>query len=186
MRSRRTPTRTPTDARTAAPTAPRRRTRIRSTATGDGAGDACDRFPLDAANDADGDGRGADADNCPWTANPSQADWNANRRGDACDRASLVGIDRATVRGRRLLVARAIRPPELAATAWRLLVERRVCVGSRRRWARPRTVVGQRKPSAGTVSVALTLAPGRYRIRAVLRGARFDAARSQLRLVTVR
>ncbi|MEA2331004.1 MAG: hypothetical protein QOH58_1142, partial [Thermoleophilaceae bacterium] len=38
-------------------------------ADGDRIGDACDRFPDDRANDADGDGRGADEDNCPAVAN---------------------------------------------------------------------------------------------------------------------
>jgi Concanavalin A-like lectin/glucanases superfamily/Thrombospondin type 3 repeat/Lectin C-type domain len=51
----------------------------------DGAADACDRCPADAANDADGDGHCRDADNCPALANVDQSDADADRAGDVCD-----------------------------------------------------------------------------------------------------
>jgi hypothetical protein len=41
---------------------------------GDALGDACDPCPADPLNDADGDGRCAQADNCPFISNPDQAD----------------------------------------------------------------------------------------------------------------
>jgi hypothetical protein len=40
---------------------------------GDGLGDACDAFPRDAADDADGDGIGADVDNCPRCSTRSRS-----------------------------------------------------------------------------------------------------------------
>lgn len=65
---------------------------------GDDAGDPCDACPDDpnkAApgacgcgvpdDDADGDGLAACVDNCPDTANPSQADGDDDGAGDACD-----------------------------------------------------------------------------------------------------
>ncbi len=55
---------------------------------GDGRGDACDACPLDAANDADGDGVCGNVDNCP-IANPDQADSDGDGRGDACDACPL-------------------------------------------------------------------------------------------------
>ena len=53
---------------------------------GDGVGDACDRFPDDAANDRDGDGVGAPGDNCTTVANADQSDRDADGAGDVCDR----------------------------------------------------------------------------------------------------
>ena len=67
---------------------------------GDGTGDACDddrdgdgvpnsddTFPDDPTEtaDQDGDGTGDNADNCPTTANPTQADLDGDGTGDACD-----------------------------------------------------------------------------------------------------
>jgi hypothetical protein len=56
---------------------------------GDGTGDACDLCPLDAQNDADGDGVCGDDDNCPTMPNPDQADADGDGLGDACDICSL-------------------------------------------------------------------------------------------------
>ena len=58
---------------------------------GDGKGDACDKCPLDAHDDADGDGICANADNCPTVANPDQTDTNGDGIGDACDSHFAVG-----------------------------------------------------------------------------------------------
>ena len=51
----------------------------------DGAGDACDICPNDAANDVDGDSVCGDVDNCPAINNPDQADIDGDGTGDACD-----------------------------------------------------------------------------------------------------
>ncbi len=53
-------------------------------ADSDGRGDACDSCPLDAANDADGDGVCGNVDNCPLEANPDQRDTNNDGVGDLC------------------------------------------------------------------------------------------------------
>ena len=52
---------------------------------GDGLADGCDGCPLDAANDADGDGHCADRDNCSGVPNADQADSDGDGRGDVCD-----------------------------------------------------------------------------------------------------
>ena len=48
--------------------------------------------PAALAVDADGDGIGNAADNCPLTVNPGQEDGDGNRLGDACDTPSAGGF----------------------------------------------------------------------------------------------
>ncbi|WP_174259192.1 amidohydrolase family protein [Myxococcus xanthus] len=65
---------------------------------GDGIGDACDPCPLEAGNactsftvgDDDHDGIVTWLDNCPFVANPDQADADGDGKGDACDACSSV------------------------------------------------------------------------------------------------
>ncbi|UCG81792.1 MAG: hypothetical protein JSV60_05845, partial [Desulfobacterales bacterium] len=52
-----------------------------------------DPCPYDAADDADGDGFCADADNCPAISNADQADLNGNGIGDACEPIPDAGPD---------------------------------------------------------------------------------------------
>lgn len=59
---------------------------------GDGVGDACDLFPLDALDDLDGDGIGAELDLCPLVFDASQSDSDHDGLGDACD-AYPFGLD---------------------------------------------------------------------------------------------
>ena len=54
---------------------------------GDGVANANDHFPDDIHEwtDEDADGIGSNSDNCPQDLNPSQADYDADGAGDACD-----------------------------------------------------------------------------------------------------
>jgi hypothetical protein len=52
---------------------------------GDSVGDACDPCPIDALDDADGDGICADRDTCPDDSNPGQEDADRDGQGDFCD-----------------------------------------------------------------------------------------------------
>lgn len=56
----------------------------------DGVPDACDVCARDPRDDADGDGRCADVDNCPLVANADQRDTDGDGEGDACERAPDV------------------------------------------------------------------------------------------------
>jgi len=56
-----------------------------SDADQDGAGDACDVCPFDAAGDPDRDGVCATVDLCPGADDASNADRDGDRIGDACD-----------------------------------------------------------------------------------------------------
>jgi hypothetical protein len=154
---------------------------------GDDTGDACDAFPGDPANDADHDGLGADADNCPTVANASQSDWNRDGRGDDCDTAARVTLGRVRVVGRSLAVSGTVRPVSVAPAAWRVVVELRRCTRSGCRFVRVREARGARQAAAGSLTLRISVGrPGRYRLRAVLRDARFRAPASAPRLVTVR
>jgi streptogramin lyase len=62
---------------------------------GDGRGDVCDAFPLDAheTRDTDGDGIGDNRDSCPVIANPDQRDTDGDGVGDVCDVCPTGGAD---------------------------------------------------------------------------------------------
>jgi hypothetical protein len=75
----------------------------------------------------------------------------------------------------------------LNATAVRVLVERQACVGRRCRWVRVASVGGVRQAAAGVLSLRVRVThAGRYRLRAVLRDARFRAPASAWKIVRVR
>jgi pre-peptidase/thrombospondin type 3 repeat protein/fungalysin/thermolysin propeptide len=80
--------------------------------TGDGT------YTVSALADSDRDGAPNTTDNCPAVANPTQADWNKNGKGDACDRASRTRIARVTVHGHTITVTGELLPRDADAGAW--------------------------------------------------------------------
>jgi len=145
---------------------------------GDGAGDACDRFPDDPGNDRDGDGLAASADNCPEVANRPQRDWDGDGSGDRCDRSARVTLGRVRRAGRRVDVVAKLRPDLLGARAVRLSVSRRACA-ARCRWRRVPVRVAARDLAGGRVRLRLRLGGGRHRLRARLADDRYVRAHSR-------
>ncbi len=143
-------------------------------ADGDRLGDACDRFPDDAANDVDGDGRGAEEDNCPGLANAPQTDWDGDDLGDACDRSKRVTLRRLRTRGRKVTLRVTFRPTLLGARAVTLRVQRRKC--KRCKFGRVTTIRRGRDRGSGRVDFTVKVRRGfTYRFRAKLADRRFSA-----------
>ena len=148
---------------------------VQQDSDGDGIIDQADKFPDDPANDADRDGRGANADNCPTVSNKAQTDWDRDRKGDACDRSAKVSVKRLRTKGRKVVLRVTARPTLLKASAIR------VSAGS----ARIRTRVKARGAGRFDVTVAFRRA-GSFRVRATLRDTRHTRARSTAIRVRVR
>ena len=131
-------------------------------------------YTVQALTDTDADGVPDVNDNCRKVVNPTQTDWNKNRKGDACDRASKTSLERITVHGHTLSVLGKLLPPSARATAWFVEVRQagRIVV-------RVRGSSGKKLGSA----VALVKVPagvvGTVQVRAVLDDPRFKRATSK-------
>ena len=138
-------------------------------------------YTVSALQDGDRDGVPNTTDNCPAASNPEQTDWNKNRRGDACDRASKTALTRLVVRGHTLTATGDLRPIEASLAAWVVEVRRGKKIVARGR--------GSRRKGAGR-AVAVVKVPagvhGRVRVRAVLTDRRFSRATSKTLTVTLR
>lgn len=132
-------------------------------------------YTVSALRDGDRDGVADESDNCAATANSSQADWNRNGKGDACDRASRTAIGRIAVRGHQLTVTGSLLPADATPSDWVVQVR----TGSGRLVA---TTRGGRAKGAGRI-VAVVKVPasvhGRVSVRALLRDRRYDRAVSK-------
>lgn len=131
-------------------------------------------YTVETSVDTDADGRADTSDNCPTVVNRTQADWNRNGRGDACDRSSQTTIDKVTVRGHTLTVTGSIRPRSARSSAWSVEVRARgKLVG---------TASGSRGKSAGLVRAVVRVPAriqGRLTIRALLKDPRYKRATSR-------
>ena len=130
--------------------------------------------------DTDGDAQADSRDNCTIAVNPTQADWNGNGKGDACDRSSKTTIEKVKLRGRRLSVTGTLRPATVAATNWLVEVRRGKKLVARGR--------GSSKSNTGVVSATVTVPKathGRLRVRAILIDPSYKRATSHVVTVTV-
>jgi hypothetical protein len=138
-------------------------------------------YTVSALRDGDRDGAPNTTDNCPGVANPTQADWNKNGRGDACDRASRTTLARVVVRGRTLTVTGDVLPRDASPGAWRVEVRYRGKIVARGR--------GSGRKGAGR-AVAVVNIParvhGRVLVRAVLADRRFNRAVSKTVTATLK
>jgi hypothetical protein len=138
-------------------------------------------YTVSALPDADRDGFSDQSDNCVATPNPSQADWNRNGKGDACDRAARTTIVRVAVHGHVLTVTGSLLPADAAPADWVVQVR----AGSGKLVAGTR---GARSKGAGRV-VAVVRVPatvrGRVSVRAVLQDHRYNRVASKPVSVTL-
>jgi hypothetical protein len=142
-------------------------------------------YTLETQSDADADGVLDGSDNCPTVPNPSQADWNHNGKGDACDPAAQVTVKSVTVRKHTVTFVAQVQPASVQPNAWQVLVQRRVCGGACR-YASPARVSGKRKLAAGRIQLTFALArPGLYRLQAVLTDPRYAKAKSRFAAVRI-
>jgi fungalysin metallopeptidase (M36)/pre-peptidase/fungalysin/thermolysin propeptide/thrombospondin type 3 repeat protein len=131
-------------------------------------------YTVSALPDADHDGAPNASDNCPAVANPTQADWNKNGKGDACDRASRTTIDRVTVRGHTITVSGDMQPRDASAAFWSVEVRRAGKIVGRAR--------GSGRKGAGRAVAVVTVPArvhGRVQVRAVLQDRRYNRAVSR-------
>lgn len=131
-------------------------------------------YTVSALADVDRDGAPNATDNCPAIPNPSQADWNKNGKGDACDRASKTTIGRVTVRGHTIIVTGDLLPRDASATAWFVEVRKGAKVIARAHGTR-------RKESGHAVAVIRVPAKvhGQVQVRALLTDRRYNRATSK-------
>ena len=136
------------------------------------------------AADRDGDGVPDARDRCPRRADPAQADWDRDGRGDACDRSARVRITGVRRRGRRVRVRGVMQPRALRPRAFALRVSMRSCRERRCRYRHRAWRRGTGK-TRGRAEVRMRLRPGRFRLQAVVRSPRYTPVRSASRAVVV-
>jgi Fungalysin metallopeptidase (M36)/Thrombospondin type 3 repeat/Fungalysin/Thermolysin Propeptide Motif len=138
-------------------------------------------YTVSALRDSDRDGAPNTTDNCPAVANPTQADWNKNGKGDSCDRASRTTLVKVVVRGHTLSVTGDLLPRDASSAAWAVEVRRAGKIVARTRGSR-----GKRAGRAVAVVTLPARVHGRVLVRAVLADRRFNRAVSRPVAATIR
>ena len=138
-------------------------------------------YTVSALVDVDRDGAANATDNCPSISNPTQADWNKNGKGDACDRASKTAIVRLAVRGHTITVTGDLHPRDAGATAWVVEVRKGGKVV-----ARTRGSGGKRSGRAVAVVRVPARVHGRVQVRGVLTDRRYERAISKTVVATLK
>lgn len=137
-------------------------------------------YEVDAAgDDADGDGMRDGADNCRTIANREQRNWDRDALGDRCDPSSRITISKLRKRGRAVTLSGTLRPVDLAASAYRIAVAKRVCRRGRCAYRAVRPPRARRAARAGRVTLRFRLRPGSYRLRGVLKARGYRRATSR-------
>jgi hypothetical protein len=148
------------------------------------AASASGAYTIETISDADADGLADPSDNCPTVSNRSQADWNRNGKGDACDPSAKVTVKSVSARKHVVSFLAQVQPASVPPRAWRLLYQRRTCT-PRCHYGSTRSASGTRKIVPGRIQLTFRVAlPGLYQLQAVLTDPHFDKVKS--RFATVR
>lgn len=142
-------------------------------------------YTIETISDADADGLADASDNCPTVSNRSQADWNRNGKGDACDPSAKVTVKSVSARKHVVSFLAQVQPASVPPRAWRLLYQRRTCT-PRCHYGSTRSASGTRKVAPGRIQLTFRVAlPGLYRLQAVLTDPHFDKVKSRFAAVRV-
>jgi Bacterial pre-peptidase C-terminal domain len=143
-------------------------------------------YALSVLSDRDADCVLDGSDNCPTVRNAGQKDWDTDGIGDACDPSARATLSRASVRGLDVVLVGRMLPSLLPSRSWHIIVRRRSCSDGVCRYRFVTETSGAKRLSSRALRLVWhARRSGRYRFRAVVRHAGYEAARSSILTRTV-